>query len=147
MLDYVNNFNCPDIIIYKIKDNCTQGLSDDAWAEFLFSIILQISLLFFPQADHDVPDESYLEEEEEAINDTPATTAYMYPKQLQEKRSESNQGQGSSIAHSTGTNLRVWGFSLNLICIFSIQIHYADMIPVNLFLVLCRSTKLPYRRL
>ena len=74
---------------------------------FFFSIILQISLLFFPQADHDVPDESYLEEEEEAINDTPATTAYMYPNRLQEKRSESNQGQGSSIAHSTGTNLRV----------------------------------------
>ena len=62
---------------------------------------------FFPQADNDVPDESYLEEEEEAINDTPAATTYMYPNRLQEKRSESNQGQGSSIAHSTGTNLRV----------------------------------------
>ena len=60
---------------------------------------------FFSQADN--PDKSYLEEEEEAINDTPATTAYMYPNRLQEKRSESNQGQGSSIAHSTGTNLRV----------------------------------------
>ena len=61
--------------------------------------MIQPIISFFLQADDDVPDESYIEEEE-AINSPDAI--YLYPNQLRVKRSESNQGQGSSFAH-TGT--------------------------------------------
>ena len=62
---------------------------------FSRSDYLHIFLIFL-QADNDVPDESYIEEEE-AINAPSAI--YLFPDRLREKRSESNQGQGSSFAH------------------------------------------------
>ena len=62
--------------------------------------MIQPIISFFLQADDDVPDESYIEEEE--VHNSPDAGIYLYPNRLRVKRSESNQGQGSSFAH-TGT--------------------------------------------
>merc|ERR1712150_398891 len=56
------------------------------------TLVLSITSCLCQQADDDVPDESYIEEEE-AIN-SPDAGIYLYPNRLRVKRSESNQGQG-----------------------------------------------------